>query len=275
VYNSSLETLRRYRATRLPAAVYLPCAGFLVTAGLAGGGALSARHLALALVLALLLLLQFRLMDDLADLGEDRRTHPERVLSRAGSLAPFYVLLAGSFAANLLLLALQPASGRHLALFLVLSAAALAWYSVLRRSVRGPVLRYHVLALKYPAFVFLLSGEGSEGFRLLLAMALVYLSFALYEALHDRSHHLRSSAAAAVFVESVGTAAVSLLLAAELLTESSSAALRQGTLGVLSFFALRAAFGRRQLHLDSPQAAYGVFGLGFLLLLHFLFGVRS
>ncbi len=150
-------------------------------AGLTGTWPGSGRFVA-TVVLATLLLAQFRLWDDLADVEADRKSHPERTLPRAASLRPFrdaLLWLAGITAGIIVLL--DP-SGLKLAVLAALDLALAGWY---RFRPREYSLGYHVVLLKYPVFVYLLSSEPVHLQRRMFAMTAVYLAACIYEALHD------------------------------------------------------------------------------------------
>jgi len=270
VSGSWIELLARYVETRLPARLFVPCAGFLVVAALAGGGPHGAKHLALTGGLALLLLLHFRLWDDLADLPQDRLTHPDRVLVGAPSLAPFRALLAALFLVNLTLIALQPGLWR-LVLFLLLNAAAFLWYWRLRSLLSGRVLAYHVVVAKYPAFVLLLSARVEHPWRLALGMALVYLSFTIYEVLHHPALRGLAEARRALALEIVAFFFVAELMALDLLGRGALAVAVQGLLGLLALLLLGGPLGRRLLA-ASEKASYIVFALGIALVLNYSIG---
>ena len=274
VSESWAETLQRYLASRLPGRVYVPCAALLVGAALAGGRTLSVPALALCLLPALTLLLQFRLLDDLADRPNDRRAHPYRVLVRAVSLAPFRVLLGGSCLFNLALLALQGGPACRLTVFLLLTAVYLLWYGFLRNIVTSKTVGHHFVAVKYPAFVFLLSGDGADHWSLALTMGLIYLSFTIYEVLHDRDLQTTAGAGKALWIGIGALCAVAALMTFRLIGGAWAIAALQGSLAVVSLLAMGEAFGRRRLHLRSTKAGYLVFVLAFALCINFSLGVR-
>ena len=273
--NSWVETLWQYVKSRLPARLYLPCAALLVIAGLAGGDSLSAVGMGVSCVLAFTLLLQFRLLDDVADLPHDRHAHPDRVLVGATSLTPFYVLLVFLGLWNLALIATQCESGYRLGAFLLLGAASLLWYCLGRKILTGRVLGYHVVAAKYPVFVFLLGGDGGRPSSLLLAMALVYLCFTIFEVLHDRSLHAVPRAEKVLRLEICAFSAISALMTVELIGAMMVIVVLQGLLAVISLLVLGQVFGRRRVHLESAGAAYLVFAMAFVLIVNFSLGVRS
>jgi len=274
VSNSWVETPWQYAKSRLPARLYLPCAALLVIAGLADGHNPSAVGLGMSCVLAFTLLLQFRLLDDVSDLPHDRHAHPGRVLVRATSLAPFYALLVFSGLSNLALIALRDGPGHRLGALLLLNAAYLLWYCFLRKILTGRVLGYHVVAAKYSLFVFLLGGDGGNRWSLLLAMALIFLCFAIYEVLHDRSLHALPRAEKALRLEICAFSAISALMTVELIGAMIAMAVLQGSLAVMSLLILGEVFGRRRVHLESARAGYLVFAVALALILNFSLGVR-
>ena len=128
LWNWSLEELIRYRRTRFPVRLGLPLAVFLTTAGQVTGQLGSPITWLANLALAGGMLFQFRLWDDLADWERDRLHHPERVLVRASSLAPFHFLLLLLFGLNTTGIAiLRPIT--QTVVFLALNGAFYLWYS--------------------------------------------------------------------------------------------------------------------------------------------------
>ena len=274
VSNSWTRTWRRYLASRLPLRLYMPCAVLLVVAGLAGGRALAPTQLALLIPLAFGLLLQFRVLDDISDLPHDRRVHPDRVLVQTGSLAPSAALFAASCLLNLVLLALQTGPAYRLGVFLLLTGTYLLWYCALRSMLTNEIIGYHIVAGKYAAFVFLLSGEGESTWNLVLTMALVYVSFTIHEVLHDRALQAVPGAELALRLEIGFLFVVSALMALELSSRSLVVAAVQGLLGLVSLLTLGEAFGRRRIHCQSAKAGYLVFAVAFALSVAFALGAR-
>ncbi len=274
MYESWINKPRQYIKTRFPARLYLPCTAFLVIAGIAGGRTLPPAGVAIASVLGLTLLLQFRLLDDLSDIAHDKLVHPERVLAQAANLIPFSVMLYLCILVNFALIAVQPGPRYRLIVFLLLNVAAFLWHYGLRSILNGKILGYHIIMLKYPLFVFLVSGDGWNRWRLLLAMAVVYLCFSIYEALHDRDLHTAPGATTTLTLEIGALFAVSALMTFEVMGGKLSIVLLQGLFGLLSLLALDYLFLRRRLHLDSTTMGYAVFLSGFILVLNFSVGVR-
>jgi len=273
VFNSSVETLRRYVATRFPLRLYLPCALLLVTAGLAGGRRLDAMGLAGAGLLAWNLLLQFRLLDDLSDLEHDRRAHPDRVLCQMSSLGAARVLLGVCGVVNLGLVAAQPGPPHRLDGFLLLCAAALLWYACLRAALPDRVLGAHAILVKYPVFVYLVSGDGRGGWPLGLAMAVVYLCFSLYEVRHDLLLHSVPGAAIARRIALGAFAVVAALMTLTLIHAGTTVLVVHGVLSGGGALLLYGGSARRR-PFASPDGSYAVFLLGWAVLLNFLLGVR-
>ncbi|MGH8703202.1 MAG: hypothetical protein ACREVR_18790 [Burkholderiales bacterium] len=185
--SKSTAELCLYVQSRVPVRLYVPLALFLSAAACAGGLPEDASRFAVAALTAYTLVFQFRLWDDLADLARDRAEHPERVLVRAPLLAAFRALCATLFPANVALIAAASGSGARVAILVALNAIVAAWYS--QRAALGlrALPAAHVLLLKYPAFVFLVSPPGGEWLPLALAMTLVYLCFGIHEIAHDES----------------------------------------------------------------------------------------
>ena len=180
------EAVRTYFRTRVPARRFLPLAFLLAFASVGGSAPASGPGFAVAVLLAWTLVVQFRLWDDLADRHQDRARHPERVLSRASALWPFYGTGFVAGVVNLLLIAFRAGAGGRLAVFGLLLGGFAFWYGGLRTPTPS-VLRHHVVLIKYPAFVYLVSAPSAlqRPRVLILAMGLVYLALCLYEPLHD------------------------------------------------------------------------------------------
>lgn len=176
---SSLDRLGAWRATRFPWLRFIPLAAFLVWAAWAGSAA-SLASIGAAFAIAAALLAQFRLWDDLVDRERDRKAHPERVLARAESSAPFERCAWTLGAANAIALA-WTGGVTALAGFLLLCAAAALWYRLHRG--RGS-LHALVLHLKYPAFVVLIAPPGAAPAA---GAGLAYAALIGFELLHARS----------------------------------------------------------------------------------------
>lgn len=207
---SSLESLARWRATRLPWWMLTAAPLFLWAAGLAAGLPDDAPQAGMALAAAALLFVQFRLWDDLADLPDDRLAHPERVLCRAASRAPFRAAAAALAAANAALFAFMGHSAIRLAGFALLGAGLLAWYRF-RRAAHG-FANAQVVLVKYPVITALVCAGPSPTAALLLAMLAVYLGFSVYEILHDRRLAARPGASWVLATEMIALCATVALM---------------------------------------------------------------
>jgi hypothetical protein len=271
---SEIKILVHYLRTRMPGKIYLPCAAFLVIAGFAGGRDLKARWIVLAFMQAVTLLMQFRLLDDLNDIAYDRLRHPDRVMAQVLSLAPFQILLVLSFVINLILTKLQPGPENRLFVLLFLNAIFAAWYLWFHESLKKGTSGYRLVLGKYPAFVFLLSGDTSSSWQLLLSMSFVYLCFTVYEVLHDSELLLPTDADKALKIDIFSLGIVSFLMALELVDRVPQMGLFQGLIGLLNIIFVATYFGSRKMHFKSPAAARMVFVGGFAVLINFSCGVR-
>lgn len=197
---SAIELLLAYRRERLPMSRFAVLALFL--AGVAGATGLERVPM---LVLAWLLVAVFRLRDDLADREVDRERHPERVLVRAASVRPFVI----AFVLGLLASAALLVGVRELASAGCLLALAAAFELGYRLALAG---RHRWVLLKYPAFVALLDPHASVSL-----LALVYLSFAVFERIDDPALRQRERAGVrlGVYLLAAGAIAAHHLLAAE------------------------------------------------------------
>jgi hypothetical protein len=263
-----LDELRAYRRTRFPARLYLPLALFLGAASLAAGEAETGTGLAVRLVLAYSLLFQFRLWDDLADAVPDRQDHRERLPGRAASRAAFYLLLAAAFAGNATIFALErpaPVLGAYLLLCLFF----LAWYGMFHQRWRGTLAGYHVVLLKYPAFVYLLGTRAPAGLAPCLgcAMAQVYLCFCVYEGLHDARLQAVPGALGVLAMEMTGMAVLAGLGALALGDRAGSAAI-QSAAAVLGAVVLALLFQCHRLRRAPGLWCFAVFLVSFAWLVN-------
>ena len=253
-----------YWRERFPWRIFLPVIVFLAVPSLLSAG--EASRLAILLLL-LLLVFQFRLWDDLGDVETDRIEFPERVLSRRRSVAPFYWLwLAVAVGVVVLLWGHRPL----LVCYLVTVTAFLLWYRWL--SSHAPsVLRYHVVAVKYPIFVYIAAGLSSESRGPLLAatMALVYLTFVVYEPLHDQRLH-RFPRINVVVGADVALWTIAALITSILARGDSADSAPRSVLSLLALAALALAivsYRRFRREADCTNYGRGIFFLAFVALL--------
>ncbi len=140
----------------------------------------SAQHPELTAPLTFLLAWQFRLWDDLEDLGFDRVLHPQRVLVRSAVPRAFAATAAASMLAVGAALALTERTLAYAGLIATLAAG----YRLLRRAPQRRLLRAHWVLAKYPAFVFLAAWQPVAA-RAVPAAALVYLVLCVIEIADD------------------------------------------------------------------------------------------
>lgn len=130
---------------------------------------------------AWLLILQLRLLDDLADVEDDRTRRPLAItVLRPRALRRGYLALA----------LLNVALGlRHAVALGALIGAYHAWYGTMRARVPGPALRAQLLVVKYAWILWLVAGARSALITGAL-MLLFYLVFLVHELGHDpRLYH--------------------------------------------------------------------------------------
>ncbi len=270
--SKSIELLFRYIQERFPVRIFPALALFLSVAGLSGARSVSGIGFTMTFCLAGLLVFQFRLGDDLADRRRDWLEHAERVLPSAGSTTPFHVLLILATSGNLVLIWLQNGSQYPLFFFLILNGGLLLWYRWLRHFLTRPAVHYHVVLIKYPVFVYLLSDPSSqERGLLLLVSVLVYFTFCVFEALHDAKYYTPRLLA----LEMSALGLTSCLMAVLALQRGLLPALFLGTLTLGGILMLVSLYRRLWKHLHSGNLSYGVFVIGFLQILVFTFGDGS
>ncbi len=182
-FADGFAVLRAWRAERMSLARFGPLALLLAGAAILGSAPGWESFVAAACI-ALLLLAQFRLWDDLVDVGRDRSEHPERVLTWASDrrvvLAACVVL--GVVNAFVLYCYAGPIALSSFALFNVLLGA---WYGL--HAGRG-LWHLHVLLLKYPVFVLLLGAPAST-MTTLAGAAAIYAAICLFELLDGNARH--------------------------------------------------------------------------------------
>jgi len=196
MFESWIETFRLYRCERFPLRIFALVAVVLTLAAFVEGIPHDWFEVLLSWMASVLLLLQFRIWDDLGDRNHDAAHHPDRVLSRCHRVSAFYVLLAFIGLSNWIVLLLL---GHSTIPFLLVCAAASFWYTHVDGALRRGIAGRHVLLLKYPVFVWLIAPSHPP--ELISSMAIVYLSGAIYELLHDREIRSRPQARLLVAIE--------------------------------------------------------------------------
>lgn len=268
--DSWTKDLFEYQQSRLPGAIYVPLAVFLSTAGMVGGEGTGWREQLFFGLVAWTLTFQFRLWDDLMDVAQDRREHPDRVLCRRESFRPFHLLTASLCGANLVLfgaLDWMANEWRRSTLFIVLNMAMFLWYRLRDRSALSNGARSHIALMKYPVFVYLLSGVVTPRgmIPLLLSATLVYLCFSVFELLHNLPLLASPDIDRVLAAEMTGFGAVMIATVYASFPQSGMSVLVQSLLAGAGIVALVQLFRYRHT-LSLGQSRY-VFVIAFLSLL--------
>jgi len=131
------------------------------------------------------LLGQFRLQDDLADVAVDRQAHPHRVLGQSHHLSRFRWLAVAWGALNISIVGYSRPLPATCGLIL-LHGLFVGWYRFSTRHDWSTV-NYHVLLLKYPAFLFIVGFDRNLPFdsSTVAGLTAVYLALCVYEVWHD------------------------------------------------------------------------------------------
>jgi hypothetical protein len=267
--NLRIHELLNYRRERFPLGIFAPLAIFLFTASLSAGWYLTTLEAFCHLLLSLSFVFQFRLMDDLADVDRDQREHPERSLSRATALAPYVAMLVVLITLNCVSVVLLKSLPR-LAAFLCLTLAMGGWYAVPGRRCCGGVPNYHVVLLKYPIFVYLLSPMvwDSGAVSLFCGMVAVYLCFCIYETLHDTT---QPTSQVMVGLQLAALALIAGLMVWDLHKLSAPASVLQGLLTIAGTLVLLLLFHWQRLRRRPGKWCYAIFVVGFSWLFSYAF----
>lgn len=176
-----------YLGTRFQLMRFLPLAAFLVLAGSSQASPSQPLAWLSALLQAVFLVLLFRIWDDIADLDEDRRYRPGRILGTTRHLNAFLVLSGLLVAINGVLLLWREASYVKPAAFVVLCIGLLGWYRLRPTDSSPGLTNSFLLMLKYPAIAWLAGAPVPVPDRplLLFCLASVYLILVAFEILDD------------------------------------------------------------------------------------------
>jgi 4-hydroxybenzoate polyprenyltransferase len=185
------ELVARYLHERYGARPFIPLA---LTLGFAGRIAVGARldspwSLPPSILLCYLLVLAFRVWDDLEDRARDQREHPERVLVRSSTRAPWFALLAGAFAISATIIVAGSDSGGRLLLLGAGCLVLFGWYRVRRALAAPPLIGTLVVFGKYPLIALVAAPRATSlpiGTTTLVLLAL-YLVLLAYELFDDKS----------------------------------------------------------------------------------------
>ena len=248
---------------------------FLYTAGMVGGEGTGWRQQLFFSFVAWTLIFQFRLWDDLMDVAQDKREHPDRVLCRMDSLRPFHLLTVSLCGANLVtfgVLDWMANEWRRSTLFILLNVAMFLWYRFRDRSALSSGARSHIALIKYPVFVYLLSGvvTPSGMIPLLLSATLVYLCFSVFELLHNLPLLASPDIDRVLAAEMSGFGAVMIATVYASLPQSGTGVLVQSLMAGAGIVALVLLFRHRHT-LSLGQSRY-VFVIAFLSLLGIALG---
>lgn len=214
-YAASIELLSRYIRERLPARIFIPASLFIAAGAGIGADVSDFTGYILRSCVAFGLVLQFRLWDDLESLAHDRSVHPTRLLCRMPDTGLISRLLPILAAANIAFVYCLTSNWTRTVLVVALVAVFAFGYRCARHVQLGPLGASHVLLLKYPMFVWILSPlPGLETpLSLLLAMVAVFLGFSIHEVLHDDRLRVGPGATQLVIAGSVSLTGVLATLA--------------------------------------------------------------
>lgn len=224
--------------------------------------------------MALCLVIQFRLWDDLADVESDRLTYPERVLCQTHSYRMFWGTLGLLLIVNAVLIA-SFKSTHSVGVFLVLNASCLIWYSLLRKLLSNRVVSHLIVLVKYPVFVFLLSGSQTDarvGLSLGYGMFVTFFCFCAYELQHDQRLRAERHATSLLACHLFGMWFVAIFMLIELRTHASNLALVQAGLLGLGSIVLVYLLQRHRARADPGRWCFVVFFVAFAWLLNFALG---
>lgn len=259
-----------YVASRFSPRLFVPLSLLLCIAS-RSLASVPASVFAINLLLALAMLFQFRLWDDLSDRKDDLTNHPDRLLCRVQSTVPFVILLIVMVGINIAAIAsFFPA--RSLVVFLALNAVIAAWYGWLRRLSANSMVRSHVVLLKYPVFVLVMTPEdisGCSSISVSAVLGLVYLCLCCYELLHDPRHRAVHRSQGVFAIELLMMAAAGVLLAVDMSGRSAMAVGLQWLMVGLGVAALIVIYKRNSIGAVAGVWCYSVFFIAACWLLNY------
>jgi 4-hydroxybenzoate polyprenyltransferase len=186
---STSRELRSYLRERYDSRRFVPLALLLAVVGMIAVGSRfdSPTALIQSVLVCYVLVLAFRVWDDLEDHDRDRREHPERILVQAASRAPWFWLMALSFAMPAAIMAIGPASGARLGILTVGIAVLFAWYRLRRVIAWSSLTGMSVIFAKYPLIAYVAAPPSQPVSPLVTALSLLGLYAALcsYELVDD------------------------------------------------------------------------------------------
>jgi hypothetical protein len=276
-FNSSIDLLLRYQKSRIPWSIFASLALFLCIASATSRWPTEVGKWCFHWTLALCMVVQFRLWDDLADVENDRGNHPSRVLCQTQSHQVFWGLVGTLCIVNTVLIATFK-SYIALAAFFVLNVAYVLWYSMPRKMSSDHVVVHAMVLLKYPVFVFLLSGPRGEwhlSLSLCYGMLVTFLCFCAYELQHDERLRANRHAVTLLAFAFSSLCFVAILMLIELRRNASVLTIGQAGLLVVGSIILAFLFRQFQGQAASGWWQFGVFFVGFAWLLNFALGNSS
>jgi 4-hydroxybenzoate polyprenyltransferase len=185
----TLRELTAFLRERYDARRFVPLALLLGAVGMIAAGARfdSPAALMQSVVISYLLVLAFRVWDDIEDRERDRREHPERVLARSATTAPWLGLIAFAFLLSAAIVSFGPRSDARLGIVAAGAGALFAWYRIRRRIHASPLVGMSVVFAKYPLIAFVAAPPSQPVPPLVTALSLIGLYAALcsYELVDD------------------------------------------------------------------------------------------
>lgn len=274
-FNSSIDLLLRYQKTRIPWGIFASLALFLCIASATSRWPTEVAEWCFNWILAMCMVVQFRLWDDLADVENDRVHHPSRVLCQTQSHQVFWGLVGTLCIVNTVLIATFK-SYTALAAFFVLNVACVLWYSLPRKS--DDIFVHAMVLVKYPVFVFLLSGPRGEwhlSLSLCYGMLVTFLCFCAYELQHDERLRANRHAVTLLAFAFSSLCFVAIFMLIELRRNASIFTLGQAGLLIVGSIMLAFLFRQFQVQAASGWWKFGVFFVGIAWLLNFALGSSS
>lgn len=273
-FNSLIDLLLRYQKTRIRWSIFASLALFLCIASATSRWPTEVAEWCLNWTLATCMVVQFRLWDDLADVENDRVHHPSRVLCQTQSHQVFWGLVGTLCIVNAVLIALFK-SYAAVAAFFVLNVAYVLWYSLPRKMSSDHIIVHAMVLMKYPVFVFLLSGSPAKGhlsLSLCYGMLVTFLCFCAYELQHDERLRVNRYAVSLLAFAFSSLCFVAFLMLIELRRNASIFTLGQAGLLIVGSIILAFLFRQFQVQAASVWWQFGVFFVGIAWLLNFALG---
>ena len=187
---SALRLIVAYLRQRARFRLFVPLSMLLAAAGrwMVVSSSATLSEVAIGALQALGLTLAFRVWDDLEDREVDRVRHPERVIARATTTAPFYALGLALMSAAIMSLIAEPFALRRMSALSIAAAILSLWYGARPRDEQHHAVAEHVLAIKYPLIAYAVAPEfpsGAVTLRIAIVLAVLYVLICVYEYAED------------------------------------------------------------------------------------------